>query len=164
MMTAIKFAKVRPDAKIPTKRLEDAGLDIYACFDEQSIIIRPHTTVMIPTGIASACDTGYCFVLKERGSTGTKGIAQRCGIIDSGYRNEWFIPITNTTSNTIMIAKKEISDQNLNSATTIYPYEKAICQALIIPIPELDIEEYTYEELLKIPSKRGTGMLGSSLK
>lgn len=164
MMTAIKFAKVRPDAKIPTKRLEDAGLDIYACFDEQSIIIRPHTTVMIPTGIASACDTGYCFVLKERGSTGTKGIAQRCGIIDSGYRNEWFIPITNTTSNTIMIAKKEISDQNLNSATTIYPYEKAICQALIIPVPELDIEEYTYEELLKIPSKRGTGMLGSSLK
>ena len=164
MMTAIKFAKVRPDAKIPTKRLEDAGLDIYACFDEQSIIIRPHTTVMIPTGIASACDTDYCFVLKERGSTGTKGIAQRCGIIDSGYRNEWFIPITNTTSNTIMIAKKEISDQNLNSATTIYPYEKAICQALIIPVPELDIEEYTYEELKAIPSERGCGMLGSSGK
>lgn len=164
MTTAIKFAKVRPDAKIPTKRLEDAGLDIYACFDEQSIIIRPHTTVMIPTGIASACDTGYCFVLKERGSTGTKGIAQRCGIIDSGYRNEWFIPITNTTSNTIMIAKKEISDQNLNSATTIYPYEKAICQALIIPVPELDIEEYTYEELKAIPSNRGCGCLGSSGK
>ena len=78
MMTAIKFAKVRPEAKIPTKRVEDAGLDIYACFDEQSIIIRPHTTVMIPTGIASACDTGYCFVLKERGSTGTKCIAQKC--------------------------------------------------------------------------------------
>lgn len=51
MTTAIKFAKVRPDAKIPTKRVEDAGLDIYACFDEQSIIIRPHTTVMIPTGL-----------------------------------------------------------------------------------------------------------------
>lgn len=34
-----------------------------------------------------------------------------------------------------------------------------------IPSPALaDIEEYTYEELLKIPSKRGIGMLGSSLK
>ena len=30
MHTTVKFAKVRPTAKIPTKRLEDAGYDIYA--------------------------------------------------------------------------------------------------------------------------------------
>lgn len=81
MMTAIKFAKVRPTAIIPTKRDEDAGFDIYANFEEDFRIIPPHETIMIPTGIASACDTDYCFILKERGSTGTKGIAQRCGRI-----------------------------------------------------------------------------------
>ena len=81
MMTAIKFAKVRPTAIIPTKRVEDAGFDIYANFEEDFILIPPHDTIMIPTGIASACDTDYCFILKERGSTGTKGIAQRCGRI-----------------------------------------------------------------------------------
>ena len=42
MLAVIKFAKVKPNAKIPTKRLEDAGLDIYACFDEPNIVIR-HT-------------------------------------------------------------------------------------------------------------------------
>ena len=45
-----------------------------------------------------------------------------------------------------------------------YPIEKAIAQALVIPVPELDIEEYTYEELKAIPSERGCGSLGSSGK
>ena len=81
MHTTVKFAKVRPTAIIPTKREEDAGYDIYANFDEDYMRINPHETKMIPTGIASACDTDYCFILKERGSTGTKGMAQRCGRI-----------------------------------------------------------------------------------
>ena len=25
-----------------------------------------------------------------------------------------------------------------------YPYEKAICQALVVPVPTVDVEEYTY--------------------
>jgi|SRR5574344_1967236 dUTP pyrophosphatase len=183
MMTAIKFAKVRPNAKIPTKRLEDAGLDIYACFDEPYMIINPHETVMIPTGIASACDVDYCLVLKERGSTGTKGMAQRSGIIDSGFHGEIFVPITNTTNKIIVIPRIKIPEipemtsdefEKLNEIgllsnqtgkdCIIYPYEKAICQALVIPVPELDIEEYTYDELKTIPSKRGSGCLGSTGK
>ena len=169
MHTTVKFAKVRPTAKIPTKRVEDAGYDIYADFEEPFILINPHETVMIPTGIASACDADYCFVLKERGSTGTKGIAQRCGIIDSGYRDEWFVPITNTTDDYIMIAKSDDVNTDVFGSIPMkkiirYPYEKAICQALIIPVPTVDVEEYTYEELLAIPSSRGTGALGSSGK
>ena len=169
MHTTVKFAKVRPTAKIPTKRVEDAGYDIYADFEEPFILINPHETVMIPTGIASACDTDYCFVLKERGSTGTKGIAQRCGIIDSGYRDEWFVPITNTTDDYIMIAKSDDVNTDVFGSIPMkkiirYPYEKAICQALIIPVPTVDVEEYTYEELLAIPSRRGMGALGSSGK
>ena len=166
MHTTIKFAKVNPNAIIPSKELENAGYDIYACFDEDYIIINPFETKMIPTGIASACDTDYCIVLKERGSTGTKGIAQRCGIIDSGFRNAWFVPITNINNKPLVIIKKEsLNNSELTDEDfIIYPYEKAICQALVIPVPTTDVEEYTYEELLKIPSKRGIGMLGSSLK
>ena len=169
MHTTVKFAKVRPTAKIPTKRDEDAGYDIYANFDEPFILINPHETKMIPTGIASACDTDYCFVLKERGSTGTKGMAQRCGIIDSGYRSEWFVPITNTTDDYIIIAKSDDTSTDVFGSIPMkkiirYPYEKAICQALVVPVPTVDVEEYTYEELLAIPSSRGTGALGSSGK
>ena len=169
MHTTVKFAKVRPTAKIPTKRVEDAGYDIYADFEDSFILINPHETKMIPTGIASACDTDYCFVLKERGSTGTKGMAQRCGIIDSGYRSEWFVPITNTTDDYIIIAKSDDTSTDVFGSIPMkkiirYPYEKAICQALVIPVPTVDVEEYTYEELLAIPSNRGTGALGSSGK
>lgn len=175
MITTVKFAKTKPNAIIPTKRLEDAGYDVYPCFDEDYIIIKPHTTVIIPTGIASACDTDYCFVLHERSSTGTKGMAQRCGIIDSGYRGEWGVPITNTNDVPIVIFKKEsITDFNDFASILLfsygeanyilYPYEKAICQALVLPVPEVEIEEYTYEELKAIPSERGTGCLGSSGK
>lgn len=169
MHTTVKFAKVRPTAKIPTKRVEDAGYDIYADFEEPFILINPHETVMIPTGIASACDTDYCFVLKERGSTGTKGIAQRCGIIDSGYRDEWFVPITNTTDDYIMIAKSDDVNTDVFGSIPMkkiirYPYEKAICQALVVPVPEVTVEEITYDELKGIASERGTGALGSSGK
>ena len=169
MHTTVKFAKVRPTAKIPTKRDEDAGYDIYADFEEPFILINPHETVMIPTGIASACDTDFCFVLKERGSTGTKGMAQRAGLIDSGYRSEWFVPITNTTDDYIMIAKSDNTSTDVFGSIPMkkiirYPYEKAICQALVVPVPTVDVEEYTYEELLAIPSSRGTGALGSSGK
>lgn len=175
MITTVKFAKTKPNAIIPTKRLEDAGYDVYPCFDEDYIIIKPHTTVIIPTGIASACDTDYCFILHERSSTGTKGMAQRCGIIDSGYRGEWGVPITNTNDVPIVICKKEsITDFNDFASILLfsygeanyilYPYEKAICQALVLPVPEVEIEEYTYEELKAIPSERGTGRLGSSGK
>lgn len=164
MITAVKFAKIKPNAIIPTKRPEDAGYDVYPCFDEKYIIIKPHTTVIIPTGIASACDTDYCFVLHERSSTGTKGIAQRCGIIDSGYRGEWGVPITNTNDVSIIICKKEFATTFSGLDSILYPYEKAICQALVLPVPEVEIEEYTYDELKAIPSERGTGRLGSSGK
>ena len=169
MHTTVKFAKVRPTAKIPTKRVEDAGYDIYADFEEPFILINPHETVLIPTGIASDCDTDFCFILKERGSTGTKGMAQRCGIIDSGYRSEWFVPITNTTDDYIMIAKSDNTSTDVFGLIPMkkiirYPYEKAICQALVVPVPNTTVEEITYDELKAISSDRGMGALGSSGK
>lgn len=162
-MDKIKFAKVKENAVIPSKREEDAGYDIYACFDEKFVIIQPHETVLIPTGIASAFSDDYVMVLKERGSTGTKGMAQRCGVIDSGFRNEWLVPITNTTDKTIMIDKVFEKVEEYNSYIH-YPYGKAICQALLLPVPKVEIEEIAYDELIKIESERGNGMLGSSGK
>ena len=183
----ILWAKVKSDAIIPSKRNEDAGYDIYPCFEESYIIIPPHETVMIPTGIASAFSNNYVAVLKERGSTGTKGIAQRSGIIDSGFRNEWLCPVTNTTDGWLIISKLseeelfnryELSDEvgikyisykndriyRYGTLKIIYPSSKAICQALILPVPKMITKEVSYEELQTIPSKRGLGMLGSSNK
>jgi dUTP pyrophosphatase len=45
-----------------------------------------------------------------------------------------------------------------------YPYEKAIAQALVVPVPKTTVEEISYEELQNIKSERGLGALGSSGK
>ena len=193
MEANVKFAKVRPEATIPSKRDEDMGFDIYACFDEDYIKLSYYETKLIPTGIASSCDPEYGFILKERGSTGSKGIALRCGVIDSGYRNEWFVALTNTTSKEVYISKidaKEIlqktypngyevyghdehgewdqlytlTAEELVDSIIVYPYSKAIAQALVLPVPKTTVEEISYEELKEIKSERGTGALGSSNK
>lgn len=170
-MTAnVKFAKVHPDAIIPSKRDEDMGFDIYACFDEDYIVINPHETKLIPTGIASACNPEYGFLVFERGSTGSKGIARRCGVIDSGYRNEWFIGLTNTTDKVMFISKLSERETygkyygDIMSRSFVYPYSKAIAQVLVVPVPKVEVEEIPYEELKEINSERGMGALGSSNK
>ena len=162
MSEFIYFAKVNPKAIIPSKRVEDGAFDIYACFEEDAMKIEPHQTVLVPTGIASAFSSDYVAIIKERGSTGAKGIGQRCGVIDSGYRGEWFIALTNHNQVPLVIAKESVKDQF--QGCIVYPYEKGICQYMMVEVPKLKIEEISYEQLLKIESERGTGALGSSGK
>ena len=165
-MTAnIKFAKVHPNAKIPTKRTEDAAMDIYACFDLDWVGIEPHTSKLIPTGIASAFDPNWAIVFRERGSTGVKNMKINAGVIDSGFRGEYFVSIYNGNDAPLYITKYMDGEQAPESKNAIlYPYSKAIAQALIVEVPEVNVEEIPYEELQQIPSERGTGMIGSSNK
>lgn len=168
MMTNVKFAKIRPDAIIPTKRIEDAGWDIYANFAEDWIEIPPHANKLIPTGIASAFSSDYAIILRERGSTGVKNLKISAGVLDSGFRNEWFVCLYNGNDVPVFISK--IGETGEQSPLTecpdaiLYPYTKAIAQALVIPVPVVDVEEISYEELVNIPSERGLGQLGSSQK
>ena len=159
------FAKVREGAVIPTKRDEDAGRDLYACFDEDFMIIKSLETKMIPTGIATAFSSQYYAQIQERGSTGTKGMKYGAGVIDSGYRNEWFVPITNCNDKDLIIVKK---DAKLNFDKgyeyIAYPYEKAIAQFVMIEVPKFIESEVSLEELQSIKSERGMGALGSSGK
>ena len=169
-MIKIKFAKTNENAIIPSKRDEDAGYDIFACFEDQYLVIEPGETTKIPTGIASIIPLDHCFVLKERGSTGSAGIGQRAGIIDSGFRNEWQVLVTNHNSRAIIIAKKGFRDTDqykniLGSRDFLeYAYEKAICQALLIPVPESEVEEIGYDQLVLEKSERMLDGFGSTNK
>ena len=55
----IYFAKVKENAVIPSKKKENAGFDIYPCFDDEYLIIKQGETVLVPTGIASVIPEGY---------------------------------------------------------------------------------------------------------
>jgi dUTP pyrophosphatase len=166
MIEKVYFAKVRPDAVIPSKIEENAGYDIYANFPEDNFVISPYTSRLVPIGIASAFSSKYMILLEERGSTGVKNMKRNAGVIDSGYRNEWFACIYNGNSKPITITKEtnESALEALKDDYVIYPYSKAICQALLLEVPVVDVNELSYDELKVIPSVRGMGDLGSSGK
>lgn len=159
------FAKVKEGAIIPTKTEENAGRDLYACFDEDYIVIHPLETKLIPTGIATAFSPNYYAQIQERGSTGSKGIKYGAGVIDSGYRGEWFVPITNCNDVDLIIGKKDAAINFYKDYKYIwYPYEKGIAQFVMIEVPKFEEKEVSLEELQSIKSERGTGALGSSGK
>ena len=143
-VTTIKFAKLLDTATIPTGREEDLGVDFY--YQDKSaciVTLPPHKVVKLSTGIIMAMDEGYGMILKERSSLGSKGIALRAGVIDSGYRGEIMICLENTT------------DINIDLT-------KAIAQGVLIPNPKKVIEEYKIEEINAIGSERGVGGFGST--
>lgn len=161
---SLYFAKIRPEAIIPSKKDEDAGYDIYACVDKD-IVIEPHETKLIPTGIAAAVSEGYYLQVQERGSTGSKGMKYGAGVIDSGYRGEIFIAISNVNDCPILISSPENCEKFNHLGQGIgYPKNKAIAQLIVHNVPKMDVEEISYEDLQNIASTRGTGSLGSSNK
>jgi len=158
------FAKVKEEAIIPTKRQEDGCYDIYVLFNEDEVTIKPHEIVGFSTGIATAVSHKYRLDFqRERGSTGSIGLAPRCGQVDSGYRGEVFLKLQNTTDKDIVISKL-VTDKTESEDKVFYPYSKAVCQMAVEVVPQMNEKVITYEELVKIPSERGTGALGSSGK
>ena len=157
----ILWAKTKENAIIPTKEDENAGWDIYACFEEDYLIIPKHQTVLIPTGIASALNKKYYFQIEERGSTGSQGIKKSAGVVDSGYRGEWFIAITNTNDKDLYISKIE---HPTTDDVIVYPYTKAIAQAVLHEVFNVESKEVTMEELLQYESIRKDTKLGQSGK
>ena len=162
--STILFAKVRTGARVPSREYPNAGFDVYACFDEDYIVIEPHESKLIPTGIASAFSEDYVAILKERGSTGSKGMGERAGVVDANYRGEWFACITNHNEVPLVISKNNIVLPLQYRHGIVYPYTKAICQALFIKVPYKQVKEVSLEELHSFSTERGTGCLGSSNK
>jgi dUTP pyrophosphatase len=194
------FAKTKENAIIPTKRLEDAGYDIYTC-ETETIVIPPNTTRMIDTGIAIACHYTYFPKFFDKGGMGSKGIIVGAGVGDSGFRDSYFIPLINTNGDKHVVItnqkiEKEFNMFNLNTKEFVFintdvtsqgydlangyfynahnyvpienciikPLSKAITQFVMLPVPQFDVKETSWEELQSIASERGLGKLGSSGK
>ena len=166
----IYFAKMKENAIIPSKVEENAGYDIYSCFDEDYILIEANHTKLIPPGVAWASSTKYYLQIEERSSTGTKGIKKSAGVVDSGYRGEIKIAITNANTNPLIfinISEEEFKEKYpelLKDNPLLYTTKKAIAQGIIHKVETMDVEEISFEELSKIPSQRGDKGWGSSNK
>ena len=127
-------------AKMPTKRDEDAGFDIYTT--ELEAVLKPGETKLFSTGLRSAFPKNFWIEIKERGSTGAVGLSVRSGVIDSGYRGEWKIMLTNVNNYPVEFSHSvdkvtyvygKIFKNKIKKV--IYPLSKAIAQAVVIPLP-----------------------------
>lgn len=163
----IYWAKLRPDAVIPSKEFEDAGYDIYATFEEDYIIIEPFKTKLIPTGLSWACSPDFYMQIVERSSSGTLGLKISAGVLDSGYRGEIKVALYNATGKTLVLSlygEDEVKKMTGLDDFIYYSTSKAIAQGIIHRVEHMNAKEISRDALLEIPSKRGEKGWGSTNK
>ena len=159
----LKWHRLDDAAKVPTKRLEDAGYDIYTV--ENNVMLMPGEKHMFSTGLQSAFSPHFVGIVKERGSTGTNLLAVRSGVIDSGYRGEWKIIIQNLGKLPVLFTNAVKNIQNMNDKVLLYPTSKAIAQVVFLNVTQFDDVEIVDDDLSTIdPSARKSGGWGSSRK
>lgn len=176
-MLNLKFSRENDMVKGLSKRGEDAGYDLYinpVWFDSIAtdglMILEPGGVCMFDTGIRTVFSDDYVAIIHERGSTGSRCMATRCGVIDSGYRGVWNVMLNNTAAKNIMIYDPDKIDMDktkhlFGDDTFIeYPITKAIAQVVFQKVPKANLEEVSVEDILSVESERGSGKLGSSGK
>ena len=94
----VNIKKLNDNATIPTCGTKySAGMDMYACIEEP-VIIEPHKTVMVDTGLAMEIPEGYFGAIYPRSGLSTKRgivLANNVAVIDSDYRGEIKLPLHN---------------------------------------------------------------------
>lgn len=84
-----------------------AGMDIYAMPDND-IVIKPFETVLIPTGFSIELPLGFEAQIRPRSGLAIKnniGILNSPGTIDSDYRGEVKIVLTNFGKDNFIVKK-----------------------------------------------------------
>lgn len=94
----IKFIKTDERAFTPKRATEySAGADLYALCDED-VVIPPHTTALLHTGICMEIPFDCCGLIFARsGLASKKGLApaNKVGLIDADYRGEIMVALHN---------------------------------------------------------------------
>ena len=94
----IRFRRVSSLARIPTRgSVKAAGYDLYAALD-QPVIIEPHKTVKIDTGLQFEIPDGYFAAIYARSGIAAKeGLrpANCTGVCDSDYRGNYIVALHN---------------------------------------------------------------------
>ena len=97
----VKIKKLKENAIIPTRgSKEAAGYDLYACCDDV-IIIEPHKTEKIGTGLAIQPPIGYFGAIMARSGIAMKnGLrpANCVGVADQDYLGEYIVALHNDTN------------------------------------------------------------------
>ena len=89
-------------------------------------------------------------------------------MIDSGYRGEIKIAITNANDRDLFFSNLDEEElrkkYDVSENAIVYNTKKAIAQGIIHRVEKMQVEELSYEELLNIKSERGDKGWGSTNK
>lgn len=146
-MQILKVKKLRENAQMIRRATKgSAGMDLYACIDN-AITLEPGDIKVFPTGLAIALENeNYVAYIYARSGLSIKHgitLANCVGVIDSDYRGELCVGLTNISK----------------TAYTIEPQER-IAQLVIAPV--CTCEPVQVEELDE--TERGAGGFGSTGK
>ena len=140
----VEIKRLREGAVIPTYGSAQAACcDLYACLDAP-IMVNPHETVMIGTGLAIKPPAGHYGAIYARSGMATKkGLrpANCVGICDEDYRGEYIVALHN----------------DCDIFRTIEPGDR-IAQLMFVPYQQFELCEV--EELDE--TERGAGGFGST--
>lgn len=164
-MMVVKFKRLNSKARIPSKKAGDAGYDL---FTPSYFKLLPLERKVIPLGFSIEIPFGYVGLIWDRsGHAAKQGIKVMAGVVDSTYRGEVGVVVTNLNSfdwlNNLVscLAKdKELLAQQKffqPNGTWEVSNDTAIAQMLFQKVEDVDFEEV--EELSS--SERGNRGLGS---
>lgn len=113
----VKFKKRNSDA-IPFQytREDDACMDVFSLINKT---LLPKETAIIPTGISLEIPNNYEGIIRGRSGLSSKGIQVHIGTIESSYRGDIGVIITNNSDKPF-----EISKGNRIAQFTIKPVMK----------------------------------------
>lgn len=141
----VKITKLNPNAVIPTyAHPTDCGADVSAV---ETVDIAPHSTVIIKTGLAVGIPAGYEIQVRPRSGLSAKTplrIANAPGTIDSDYRGEVGVIMTNTGDEPYVINAGD-----------------KVAQLVIAPTPQIKWQEVDGVDDLG-ETERGAGGFGST--
>lgn len=118
-MEKLKIKLLNDKAKIPVRaHSKDSGLDLYAT---ETVTLQPHSTVIVPTGVAIYLENGYeAQVRPKSGITAKTPLRVQLGTIDYDYHKEVGVIVDNISDNHQFIEQgKKIAQ--LVVAPVVYP-------------------------------------------
>lgn len=142
MIVPVKIFRVNPKAKIPEYATAGSvAVDVQVMED---LFLLPQMSARVPSGIAIAVPSGYEAQLRPRSSASGKGLLVNLGTVDSDYRGELMLNVTNVG----------------NESFQANAFER-IGQLLVLPVPRIVFAEVASQEELGATA-RGTGGFGST--
>tara|TARA_B100000902_G_scaffold328893_1_gene325166 strand:+ start:421 stop:858 length:438 start_codon:yes stop_codon:yes gene_type:complete len=144
-MVKVLIKKLYPEVKLPSYKTSGAsGMDLMA-FVKSTIIIKPKTSCLIPTGLSLAFSKDYEVQIRPRSGLAAKNnisVLNTPGTIDSDYRGEIKVIIYNHGNQNFIINNND-----------------RIAQMILTPVIKMELQE-TNELPETIRGESGFGSTG----